>query len=75
MTAPPCERCGGDFVKDHTHIYHGEDVCDDGSGVYTYNAAWGIGVGVRALHVGIGFCTCGLVAWFAWASYFIWGPR
>ena len=31
---PPCKNCGGDFYKDHTHIYHGEDVCDDGSGVY-----------------------------------------
>lgn len=25
---PLCKNCGGHFTRDHTHIFHGEDICD-----------------------------------------------
>ena len=34
---PPCLNCGHNLREDHTHIFHGEAVCEDGKGVYTPN--------------------------------------
>lgn len=28
VSIPLCKNCGGHFTRDHTHIFHGEDICD-----------------------------------------------